>query len=485
MNKTIYMTYKNHDFPKEKVFQRWKKLNPDWNIEFSDDVDCKKFIREHFGEKYEDLFDHIKSGPNKADLWRLCKLYLFGGLYADIDIIPYKSIEYIIKDSDFCTCLSMDKKSIFQAFLFVKEKNNPIIKKCILSLLENKHNYHWKKNEPTTDMYNNISEMIGEDIISGVYESKISISKELYDKHFICESNFIYKDKNKIKILEEYAESIINWKDCKVRFDGVDVMKSRDLDYLDSKVNSTVWKDKEMIPKIIYKTGPFASKDLPIEIQNLFRNILENNLDFEMIYFDDNQCEDFISNNFDDRVLDAYNRLVPSAYKADLFRYCLLYQNGGVWSDLTQKFYEPIENFIDFKKDKLILVEGGFIDCAKKKGIEIAFMASAPKNEIFLKAIEQIVMNVESNYYGCSSFNPTGPIMFRELVEMNNVNYKSGFEFKRMSVNEDSEIDDYIVYKNKKIIKTRCLNHGKYLYLDSNKPHYSELHANRKIYKNK
>lgn len=32
MNKTIYMTYKNHDFPKAKVFEMWKSLNPDWDI---------------------------------------------------------------------------------------------------------------------------------------------------------------------------------------------------------------------------------------------------------------------------------------------------------------------------------------------------------------------------------------------------------------------------------------------------------------------
>jgi len=484
MNKTIYMTYKNHNFPKEKVFQRWKKLNPDWNIEFSDDVDCKRFIRQHFGKKYEDLFDHIKSGPNKADLWRLCKLYLFGGLYADIDIIPYKPIEYIIKDSDFCTCLSMDKKSIFQAFLFVKEKNNPIIKKCILSLLENKHNYHWEKNEPTTDMYNNISEMIEKDIISGVYESKISISKELYDKHFICESNFIYKDKNKIKILEEYAESIINWQDCKVRFNGVDVMKSRDLDYLESKINSTIWNQEEYIPKIIYKTGPFKYENLPEEVKGFFVDTLKLNPGFEMVYFDDKQCEEFVKKNFNSKILNAYNSLVPSAYKADMFRYCLLYKNGGIWSDFTQKFYEPMNNFIDFKKDKLILVEGGFIDIANKKGIEIAFMASSPKKEIFMKAINEIVLNVESNYYGHSSFCPTGPIMFRKLVDSNSIVYKKGFEFKRVNINSGLDYEDYIIYENKKILKTRCLNHGKYLYLNENKPHYSELYANKKIYKN-
>lgn len=50
------MTYKNHDFPKAKVFEMWKSLNPDWDIEFSDDNDCKVFIENHFGTEYSDLF---------------------------------------------------------------------------------------------------------------------------------------------------------------------------------------------------------------------------------------------------------------------------------------------------------------------------------------------------------------------------------------------------------------------------------------------
>lgn len=486
MTKKIYMTYKNHNFPKRKVFDRWKNLNPEWDIEFSDDKDCKDFIEKNFGTKYRELFEHIKSGPNKADLWRLCKLYLTGGLYVDIDIIPYKSIDYIIKDSDFCTCLSMDKKSIFQAFLFVREKRNPIIKKCILSLLENKDNYHWEKNEPTFDMYKNMSEMLGDNLSSGIYNSDLSIPKDLHVKHFICEQEGVNLSKsiNKVKILEEYMDSSLRWQDCRVKFDNIDVMKSRDLDYLDSKINSTTWKGDENIPKTIYKTGPFKYEALPDEVKNLLIDTLKKNPSFEMIYFDDEQCKEFIKNNFDNKVLSAYNSLAPSAYKADMFRYCLLYKNGGIWSDLTQKFYEPMESFIDFQKDKLILVEGGFIDCANKRGIEIAFMASIPNNEIYLKAINEIVKNVESNYYGFSSFCPTGPIMFRKLVDSNNTSYKKGFEFERININGSIDYKDYIVYKNKKILKTRCLNHAKYLYLDEKKPHYSELYANKKIYKN-
>ena len=241
-----------------------------------------------------------------------------------------------------------------------------------------------------------------------------------------------------------------------------------------------------MIPKIIYKTGPFEKSNLPNEVEIIFNKTIDDNPECELVYFDDIQCLEFITKNFNSRILKAYNSLVPTAYKADLFRYCILYQKGGIWSDLTQTFIEPISNFIDFEKDDFILVEGGYIPCAEKRGFEIAFMASKPKNEIYLKAIEKIIENIESDYYGCSSFNPTGPIMFRELMESSNITYKLGFEFKRFG--DDSGNDDFICYENifngdsKKIIKTRTINHGKYLYHDTNKPHYSELHRDKKIY---
>ena len=36
----------------------------------------------------------------KADLWRLCKLYVYGGIYADIDLVPYLSIDSIMNEKN-------------------------------------------------------------------------------------------------------------------------------------------------------------------------------------------------------------------------------------------------------------------------------------------------------------------------------------------------------------------------------------------------
>jgi hypothetical protein len=145
------MTYKKN-IPKN-VYDRWKKINPSYNIEFSLDNDCEIFLEKNFNLYILNKFKSIKKGMYKADLWRLCKLYIDGGVYADVDLVPYLNIDTLNKNISFYSCLARDKKSIFQAFMVnLFEKNSPLILCFLISFLQNNpYNYN---NGPTIDMYN-------------------------------------------------------------------------------------------------------------------------------------------------------------------------------------------------------------------------------------------------------------------------------------------------------------------------------------------
>ena len=54
--------------------------------------------------------------------------------------------------------------------------------------------------------------------------------------------------------------------------------------------------------------------------------------------FNDADCRAFIAREFPDDVLYAYDRLIPTAFKADLWRYCVLYKYGGVYLDIKWGF---------------------------------------------------------------------------------------------------------------------------------------------------
>ena len=136
INKTIYMTYKT--IPPYYVFKRWKVLNLDYNIELSLDKQCYDFMKSHFNEYVADLFNKIPQGMYKADLWRLCKLYIHSGVYSDIDLVPYLNLNTLDKDITFYSCLATDTSAVFQAFIanFSKPKN-PLLLLFLISFLVN------------------------------------------------------------------------------------------------------------------------------------------------------------------------------------------------------------------------------------------------------------------------------------------------------------------------------------------------------------
>lgn len=56
--------------------------------------------------------------------------------------------------------------------------------------------------------------------------------------------------------------------------------------------------------------------------------------DFEYYFFNDQDCETFIKDNFDENVYKAYMKCPLNVMKADLWRYCVIYINGGIYSDM-------------------------------------------------------------------------------------------------------------------------------------------------------
>src|SRR6056300_1410646 len=103
------------------------------------------------------------------------------------------------------------------------------------------------------------------------------------------------------------------------------------------------------ITKVIYKTGIDDYNNINDDVIDVFEDTLKLNPDFKIYYYSDKDSRDLIKNNFNDDTLDAYDTLIPGAYKADLFRYCIMYLNGRIYSDLTQRFTTPFKDFINFK----------------------------------------------------------------------------------------------------------------------------------------
>jgi len=227
-----------------------------------------------------------------------------------------------------------------------------------------------------------------------------------------------------------------------------------------------------IIPLKIYQT--WNTKDLPQKMRERVDSLKAQNPRFEHFLFDDNDCRGFIQTNFEAYVLDAYDRLIPGAYKADLWRLCVLYKNGGIYIDIKLNCVNG------FKLIELTEKEHYVLDRLPPLSIYNAFMVCKAGNPFLWKAICRIVMNVQNKFYGSSPLSPTGPKLLGDIILRNNI-----------KLNIDlihHEHGGYITYKNYFVISTEYPEYNSerasaYNSINSNIKRYDQMWKERRIYK--
>ncbi len=227
---------------------------------------------------------------------------------------------------------------------------------------------------------------------------------------------------------------------------------------------------KKVIPLNLFQT--WYTKDLPLGMQTCVNNLRKINPEFKYYFYDDKDCRNYIKKNFDDNILKAYDKIIPGAYRADLWRYCILYKMGGIYLDIK---YEPYNGFklIDLTDKERWALDWDRI------GVYNAILVCKPKNPILLKAINQVVSNVNNNYYGKGCLDPTGPWLLANFFTNDE---KNSFEMYHDVLNENFE-KKFIFLNNIAILKTYS-SHLDEKYKES-KPElsYSLLWKNKSIYK--
>ena len=238
-------------------------------------------------------------------------------------------------------------------------------------------------------------------------------------------------------------------------------------------------EDSTKIPLNVYQT--WRTKDLPPKMKECVNTLKKNNPEFNYYLYNDNDCRNFIKTYFNNDVLDAYDTLIPGAYKADLWRYCVLYINGGIYLDI--KFY----TVSPFKLIDLIDKEY-FVKDYKKSGHGIynAFMICKKGNTKLKDCINYIVYNVKNRYYSTSTLSITGPLLLRYFFtksEFDNLELYLGD--KKNNCNKSSNCCPYkhcIYYKNTPILSI----YNEYRNITeigtNNQPSYDKLWHDRKIY---
>jgi mannosyltransferase OCH1-like enzyme len=87
-----------------------------------------------------------------------------------------------------------------------------------------------------------------------------------------------------------------------------------------------------VIPKKIIQT--WDTKIFSPEFQTIIDTWKIKNPAYDYYLFDEKERHEFIETHFNSIILETYDSIIPGAHKADFFRYCYLYIEGGISTDI-------------------------------------------------------------------------------------------------------------------------------------------------------
>jgi hypothetical protein len=215
------------------------------------------------------------------------------------------------------------------------------------------------------------------------------------------------------------------------------------------------------IPRNIFQT--WETKDISDGFKLLTKSWKDNNTNYAYFLFDDFERKQFIKNNFDERVYNTYCKIIPGAFRADLWRYCMLYVYGGVYVDVDTICYSNLDLFLTEDIEFMAPIDLNNNPYLGTYNLSNGFIASIAKHPILLNCIDRIVYNIENNIIPVSNLDFSGPGV---LGRSTNVFLK---------LNEDSSF----------IGKQGIINNIKFLNFESGTEYVKDIDNNNILFQNK
>ena len=263
---------------------------------------------------------------------------------------------------------------------------------------------------------------------------------------------FKQEKQNKINELQEKNQIYLNYKNLNRPFELKEIYNS-------------------VIPLNLYTC--WHTKELPPLLKNTYEILIAENPEFNHYLYDENECREFIQQHFDQDVVDAYNSLIPCSYKSDLWRFCILYINGGIYYDIKFRCLNGFK-FIDLTENEM------FVRDRPDNCVLTGLIVSKPGNTILKKCIDQIVVNVQRRFYGKNPLYPTGPGLLGLFISEEERKTLIAY-FDNTKFNDNFEVF-YVVYNNQIILQYNRNNYRNEQSQYQKNSHYHDLWHNNNIY---
>ena len=196
------------------------------------------------------------------------------------------------------------------------------------------------------------------------------------------------------------------------KYRGGSAIETVEIPFLIERKDKGGTKEISGVPLVIYRS--WMTNTIPKRMNDVIMKSIEKSPEFDNYTYNHEKCLEFIEQNYEPNVANAFKCLKPGAYKSDLWRYCILYKNGGVYCDIKLELHLPLKDLIE-KHSKIFIID--FYTGSGTVPIWNAFIASPPGNPVFKSCIDEIVLNCKNKDYKEGMLDITGPGLVGRMLE--------------------------------------------------------------------
>ena len=342
-----------------------KQNNPEFNYYLYNDVRCKEFIQQYFSQEVFDTYNAIIPHAIKADLWRYCILYIFGGVYLDLKYMCINRFKFIyLTDSEYlCKDFPNCGNGIYNALMICKP-NNHILLKAIYTVVKHvKQQYYGSFGTEATGP-RMLKKLLPQNVIDRLY----------------------------LSVLDKTTRVIILYQNAPILAIHPDYRKQQKRFQLHW---SKLWEKRQFYKKmqptinpnvidIVIPNNIIQFHDIKAEPKYIDK-ILHHCPGWNYTRLDEQGVIQFFKDNYIEEFSDIINKFYQISswpHRSDLFRYYYLYINGGVWIDTDAMIETNINNVI--RGNDFFTVYGAFFSNAIFNG----FIGCVPKHDLIYRALK-------------------------------------------------------------------------------------------------
>lgn len=468
--KVLHMTYINKESVPQFVWDNLKQYTQGYDLRFYSDEDCDFYLWKHYGPQVLEAWYMQAKGAHKADLFRYAVLAREGGVYLDIKVDVRKPLGQMFDHSIPFTSVETrfpNKRNIHNGILSAAP-HHPV--------LYNALDFACKG-----DKRKNMEYHVNIDYLHKLLRREVDGQHLRIGRNDGRRGSFVLHEEKLKKGNDRYGwdNSIVNAQGtvlAKTRYHSYGSWNKQPSPLVEIKNYTTKVRLSHKIPNNIFQNH--KRRMVPAGMANAIRKIQDHGSNYSYTFYDDETSRQYIAKHYPS-ALEAFDTLIPGAYKSDLFRIIRLYVEGGVYFDAP---FSPYDSTL--KLDQILQPTDTFVSANDRgHGLYNAFMASIPKHPILKGGIAAILKNVKNKSYGIDVLDVTGPTIFKNVFEQLKLgnccdgHYGTSIRFFRHP-GKHIEHDQQLLYN----IRYPQYENDRLLFWKDT-PHYSILWRSKNIYK--